>query len=187
MTQGAGASGTTGLSRTRIGLILVLAIAVGVIVWLIVKGDDNGSNSSGHAPANAATVATLRSLPGTVGHDVYWAGRRSRDTYELTQVGGNIFIRYLPPGVGVGDPRPRYLTVGTYPKQNSYKVLLQQSRRRGNKSRGIAGRGIAVWSDSRPQSVYIAYPGSKVQVEVYDPSAARARSLAVSGAVKTIR
>jgi hypothetical protein len=168
-------------------VILVLTIAAAVIVWLIVKGDDNGTSSPGRAPANAVTVATLRNLHGSVGHEVYWAGSRPKFTYELTEVGPNIFIRYLPAGVGVGDPRPSFLTVGTYPRQRSYAVLAQSAKRPGNTSRRIAGRGIALWSDARPQSVYVAYPGSKVQIEVYDPSAARARSLVFSGAVKPLR
>jgi hypothetical protein len=171
----------------RIAPIVVLAIVVALIVWLIVKGDDdNDKTTSGAPPASAATLATLRALPGELGHDVYWAGPRAGFTFELTDVNGNTFIRYLPSGVGVGDPRPNFLTIGTYPKPKSYTLLKRQSNRRGNESRPAAGGGLAVWSDSRPQSVYVAYPRADVQVEVYDPSAQRARRLATSGAVKPI-
>jgi hypothetical protein len=187
MTQGAQPARTAGTTNwLRIGAIVLLAIIVGVIVWLIVKGDDN-KKSSGPPPASAATLDTLRTLPGQLGHPVYWAGPRAGFTYELTQVNGNVFIRYLPTGVGLGDPRPDFLTVGTYPKARSYQVLKRQGSRRGGHSRSTAGGGIAVWSNSRPQSVYVAYPGKNVQVEVYDPSAQRALRLAASGAVKPIR
>jgi hypothetical protein len=167
----------------------LLAIVVAVIVWLIVKGDDNNGSksSSGPPPSSAATLNTLRTLPDQLGRPVYWAGARSGFTYELTQVNGNVFIRYLPAGVGLGDPRPNFLTVGTYPKGKSFAVLERQGKRPGNHSRTTAGGGIAVWSDNRPQSVYVAYRGQNVQIEVYDPSAQRARRLAASGAVKQIR
>jgi hypothetical protein len=188
MSQGAQAAETVGTtSRLRIGGIVVLAIVVAVIVWLIVKGDDKKIKSAAPPPASAATLDTLRTLPGQLGHSVYWAGPQGRFTYELTQVNGNIFIRYLPAGVGLGDPRPDFLTVGTYPKARSYQVLKRQGKRSGGHSRSVPGGGIAVWSNSRPQSVYVAYPGNNVQVEVYDPSAQRALRLATSGAVNPIR
>jgi hypothetical protein len=192
VTQGAPTTRERAAGRPnwiRIAGIVVLAIVVAVIVWLIVKGDDNNGSksSSGPPPASAATLNTLRTLPDQLGHPVYWAGQRSGFTYELTQVDGNVFIRYLPAGVGLGDPRPNFLTVGTYPKGKSFAVLKRQGNRRGNRSRTTSGGGIAVWSDSRPQSVYVAYPGQNVQIEVYDPSAQRARRLATSGAVKQIR
>jgi len=172
----------------RILPAVLVAIAVAVIVWLIVRGDDNSSKTaSGPPPASAASASTLRGLSGQLGHDVYWAGNRSRFTYELTEVNGNTFIRYLPSGVSVGDPRPNYLTVGTYPRRNSYALLKRQARQPGNGSLGVAHNGLVVWSKGRPQSVYLAYPGSNVQVEVYDPSATRARRLATSGVVRPIR
>jgi hypothetical protein len=117
---------------------------------------------------------------------VYWAGHRPGFTYELTQVNGNVFIRYLQSGTGLGDPRPAFLTVGTYPKANAHTSLERLARRRGNTSIKLSRGGLAVFSDARPQSVYFAYPGSKVQVEVYDPSAPRALRLVRSGRVKPI-
>jgi hypothetical protein len=159
-----------------------------VIVWLIVKDDDNGKKSSQSAPpATAASADELRNLEGSVGHTVYWAGRRPGFTYELTQVGGNVYIRYLPSGTAIGDPRPNFLTVGSYPTRKAYSILQRQGRRRGNTTDKLEGGGIAVSSESRPQSVYLAYPDSDVQVEVYDPSASRARRLVLSGRVTPIR
>jgi hypothetical protein len=177
-----------GANWIRITAAVVLAIVAGVIVWLIVKesGDDHkdvGASSS----ATAASLDTLQALPGELGHAVYWAGLRPGYTYELTEVKGNIFIRYLPPGVQVGDPRPNYLTIGTYRAARSYGVLTGQGSKRGNGSRRTASGGIAVWSAGRPQSVYVAHPRSDIQIEVYDPSAKRARRLATSGAVEPIR
>jgi hypothetical protein len=70
---------------------------------------------------------------------------------------------------------------------NAYSVLSRQSRQRGGNLRRAARGGIAVWSDARPQSVYVAFPRSDLQIEIYDTSATRARRLAVSGAVQPIR
>jgi hypothetical protein len=189
MAQGAQPVGSVGGANwIRITTAVVLAIVAGVVVWLIVKGGGEDHKTVGvSSSATAATLDTLHSLPGEVGHPVYWAGLRPGYTYELTEVKGNIFIRYLPPGVQVGDPRPNYLTIGTYPAARSYGALRRQGRKRGNGSRRAAGGGIAVWSDGRPQSVYVAYPRSDIQIEVYHPAAKRARRLATSGAVEPIR
>jgi hypothetical protein len=179
---------TSGSSWLRIGGSLTLAILAGVVVWLIVKGKDDANKPVGPtSTATAVTLSTLRALPGELGHDVYWTGEDPAYKYELTQVDRSIYVRYLPPGVGAGDPRPDFLTVGTYPAAGSYSVLRRQGRQHGNHLRRVSGGGVAVWSDSRPQSVYVAFPRSDLQVEVYDTSAARALRLVVTGAVKPIR
>jgi hypothetical protein len=188
MAQGIKPVGAVGGSNwLRICIAVALALAAAVAVWLIVKNDDDVGRSADSASANAATLSTLRALPGELGHHVYWAGPRASYKYELTQVDDNIFIRYLPYGIHVGDPRPDYLTVGTYPRARAYALLEKTSRDRRWQSRRAAGGGIAAWRESRPQSVYLAFPRSAVQIEVYDPSAARARRLATTGAVRPIR
>ena len=46
---------------------------------------------------------------------------------------------------------------------------------------------LLIGSRTRPTSVYLAYPGSRVQVEVFDPSAREARRLVASGQVQPVR
>jgi hypothetical protein len=173
--------------RMRLGAILALAFLAGFVAWLIFKGDDNKANAPARAPAVAASYSQLQALPGQVGHKVYWAGKKADYTYELTQTSqGNIFVRYLPAGVKVGDPRPDFLTVGTYPSRNAYASLKKLSTKPGSVSRQLAGGGIAVYSKQRPVSVYAAYPGNRFQVEVFDPSPKRARQLVFSGKVRPL-
>jgi hypothetical protein len=178
----------SGSGWIRIGASVALAIVAGVVVWLLVKGRDEASKPSvPSAISSAATLDTVHTLPGELGHDVFWAGPSPTSTYELTQVDRNMFIRYLPPGIGIADPRPDFLTVGTYPVAKAYSQLRRKGRERGHQLRRSAGGGIAVWSEDRPQSVYLAFPRSDLQIEVYDTSAARARRLAITGAVQPIR
>jgi hypothetical protein len=173
--------------RVRLGAIVALAILAGFVAWLIFKGDDNKANAPARAPGVAVSYAQLQALPGRVGHAVYWAGKKTGYTYELTQTSqGNIFVRYLPTGVDVGDPRPNFLTVGTYPKRDAYATLKKVSTKPGSVSRQLAGGGIAVYSQQSAASVYAAYSGKGFQVEVYDPSPTRARRLAFSGQVRPL-
>jgi hypothetical protein len=174
------------LHPLRLGAVLALAAAVAFFAWLLLKDDDKGSSRKGSAPV-AASVKELRRLPGSVGHSVYWAGIRSGYTYELTRTGdGNVYIRYLPTGVSLGDQRPNYLTVGTYPHQNAFGTVSKAARRKGEIVRKLAGGGVAVSNKAIPRSVYIAYPGSDYLIEVYDRSPTRARRLVVSGRVRPI-
>ena len=97
-------------------------------------------------------------------------------------------MRYLPAGVQAGDPRGgRFLTIGTYPKQDAFAQVQAAGRLPGAVTLKLAGGRIAVYNRSRPTNVYLAFPGSLVQVEVYDPSAWTARHLALTGQVAPIR
>ena len=51
----------------------------------------------------------------------------------------------------------------------------------------LDGGGIAVYSRAHTTSVYVAYPDSAQQVEVYDPSPAKARQLVQQGLIRPVR
>jgi hypothetical protein len=172
----------------RIGTSIALAIVVAVAVWLVLRDARGGDKpAAASSTASAATVGTLRALPHEVGHDVYWAGPRASYTYELTEVDETIVIRYLPPGIAVGDPRPDYLTISSSSAARPYNALRRERTQPGNASRVVPAGGIAIWSADRPQRVNLAFRHSNVQIQVYDPSVVRAQRLATSGDVKPIR
>jgi hypothetical protein len=179
------------LPSVRIGAVVAIALAAAFAVWLIVRGNDDSSSSTTTQTAAvrpvAATPARLRALADEVGHPVYWVGPRQNRTYELTRTSsGRIFIRYLPPGVKVGNRSARYTIVGTYPVENALEILQRLSTQPGEKSVPAPGGGLAVYSMTSPGNVYVAYPGSDVQIEVFDPSAKRALRLVTSGRVAPV-
>jgi hypothetical protein len=181
------ASGGARSGNFRLGAVIALAVAAALIAWLLLKNDDDSNSSSKKAIPEATTARDLRAFAGTVDVPVYWAGQEPGDTYELTQTDkGNIFIRYLPKGARVGDKRPNFTTIGTYPYKNAYETLQKVGSHKGSRVTRIAGGGIVVVSDKNPKSVYMAFPKQDYQVEVYDPSPARALRLATSGRVSPI-
>ena len=139
----------------------------------------------GQSPtAKEATPDELRSLSGELGHPIYWLGEESGHIYELTQLkDGRIFIRYLPHGVPIGSTQAIYTIVGTYPVRNAYNVLKKLAKKPGELSFAAPHNGLAVFSTSRPTNVYLAYPGSNLQIEVFDPSSQHARNLIMTGQV----
>jgi hypothetical protein len=144
-----------------------------------------GSGAAAPKPT-AASTAELRSLAKSLGHPIYWVGPKRGYTYELTRTtSGKVTIRYLPPRVKVGSPKP-YLSVGTYPFPKALAAIQKLAKQKDIDQIKLLGGGLAVISKSYPQSIHLAYPRSKFQIEVYDPSAARARSTVLSGQVRTI-
>lgn len=163
------------------------ALALGFLVWLVFTRDGDSDNGGG-PKSSGATLSQLRSLPDEAGHPVYWAGEQPGVTYELTRTNrGEIYIRYLPQGVPVGDERPNYLTVGTYEFRNAYATLRKSARQDGTTSGTLPNRGIYVVNRDRPNSVYLAHRGQDLQIEVYAPSGRRAREVVTSGRVEPLR
>lgn len=196
------------MTRGRIRFTAVLAVAVlaALAIWLVVSAGNSGQPSQqaqaqGTTP-QARTTLTQRSnsgatiLPITVLRQVvrklhtpvYWVGPRAKVNYEFTAAaGGRTYVRYLPKGVKAGDPRPDFLTIGTYVIPHPLADLRRASRARGAETTHLPGGGLALMNRSRPTSAFIARPGWKAQVEVYDPKPGMAMALILNGDVRAVR
>jgi len=190
-------TGWARLSSVRIGAVVAIAVAAAFVVWLLVRGNDDSSSSSNASTTTAeaaqaigpvaATPATLRSVSAKAKRPIYWVGPRSGQTYELTRTrGGRVYVRYLPAGAKIGNTRADYTIVGTYPTPNALKVLKDLAKQPTEKSVPAPGGGIAVYAANAPTNVYVAFPGSDEQIEVFDPSAKRALQLVTSGRVAPV-
>ena len=181
--------------------MLALAVAIGFVVWLFVRGDDSDNKatvgptatttastpSSRRTLLTAASVKTLKTLAGASDRPIYWAGAKPGTTYELTRTpDGRIYIRYLPKGVKVGDTRASYLIVATYPVPNAYKAVQTAAKEDGAITFRLPRGGLAVYNRNAQTNVYFAFPGSRSQVEVFDPTPRRARRLVSSGQIRPI-
>jgi hypothetical protein len=150
-------------------------------------GKDSTQTTQSTAKPAAVSETALHALAGALLRPVYWAGPRPGITYELTQVAnGQIYLRYLSKGVKVGARRPQ-LTIGTYPLKDALAVTDRLSKKRGEVRIPLPGGGVAAYSRAHPMNVYLAYPLSDYQIEVFDPVAGDARRLVVTGRVTPIR
>ena len=130
------------------------------------------------------SVRGLRNLARTVSEPIFWAGPKPGHVYELTRTStGKVFVRYLPPGIEVGAKQRAYLIIATYPFPGAFEALDKVT---GGRKLSIPGGGRAVVDQKHPESVHLAYPGSDVQVEIYDPSPVTALQLARSGDVRPV-
>jgi hypothetical protein len=172
------------LPYLRLGALIAVGLAAFLVAWVAMNRGDDGQPPAPGSGASAASESELRAFADSVSHPVYWAGPKEGYTYELTQTrNGLVYVRYLPEGTDVGDPRSQFLTVGTYPRAGAFAELQRAAKAKGAVSVKVGNDGLAVFSQSRPRSVYLGYPEAKYQVEVFHPSPDEARRLALSGQV----
>jgi hypothetical protein len=177
-------------------VIVALAVAAGIAVWVYVSRGDHSETTTPTVPAqqqaarNSVTRArprTLATLSRVLGQPIYWVGPERRKKLELTQTPSKrVYIRYLPLKVPIGDRSGGYLIIGTYRVKNAYRAIRRASREFGAHLLRLRGGMLGVYNDNSPTNVYFAAPHSNFQVEVYDPNAKRALALVRSGRVRPI-
>lgn len=172
----------------RFGAVVAVAAAAALVIWLVVRGGEEPPPPPQRATPQAVSVADLRALPASVGHPVYWAGEEPGTQLELSQTrDGSIYIRYLPEGARLGDPRPNFLTVGTYPGSHAIDAVRKAAKRSDATIQRVPGGGLAFANPQYSGSVFLAFPHSQYEIEVYDPSQHRALKLVKSGRIRALR
>lgn len=174
---------------TRRWLIPTLAVlAVALLAWLAVLllHDDDVSPIVGEP--HIVTASQLADFAAGTGHSVYWLGERADARYELTETAaGRVFVRYLEGGVEPGDERAEFATVGTYPVENGVAALRKAAREREGAELGRTDDGAVLLIDpSSPNNAHLAYPGAKLQIEVFSPVPGDALRLAAGGDVQPV-
>ena len=170
----------------RVGAVVAVALAIGFVVWLVAIRDGSSGSKSTNG-VNEATPDQLHALSVEVGHPIYWAGPAADTTYELTRTpSGRIFVRYIPSGIPLGIENASFTIVGTYPVANASQVTQQLAKKAGGASFAAPRGGFAAYTRKKPTHIYVAYPNQNLQIEVYDPSPKRARSLIASGQVAPV-
>jgi hypothetical protein len=148
----------------RVAIVVAAAVIVAVLVWVLASsgsGKKNGGTTASAVPTAATQV-------------------------QLEQLAAKIYVRYLPPGVKVGDKRADFLTVGTYPETDPMRSLTSALKRKGTQRFSVPQGGTAVQDSAHPTSVYLTYPNSSFLLEIFEPSPAQARAVARSGAIQPL-
>lgn len=172
--------GQQAVDWSRVAPAIVAALIVAFVVWLLVRGNGDEEETAATGPV-AATLEDISELASERGHPIYWLGERPDTQLELSVTAeGNVYVRYLPTGVEIGDPDPGYLTVGTYPLGDGYAATQGAAEAEGARVESGPNDAFVVANIDRPMSVYVAYPDSPLQIEVYDPDPEVAMDLATS-------
>jgi hypothetical protein len=182
--RGAEGGGVAERRRRLVGASAAVALVIVAVVLAFVGGGGGDDSESVESPPHLADVSELTDLEASFGHPIYWAGPRAGSNVELTsEASGNVYLRYLPPGTEAGDSNPRFLTVGTYPVPDAVGALRRTAAKSGSSLGAAAGGGVVLVNPSSRGSVYLAYPGTDIQIEVYDPQPGKSLELIRSGAI----
>lgn len=171
---------------TRTAAIVAMTLALALLTGCG-DSDSEPDRQAGSGAAEVVSVDSLRAVSSEGATPIYWAGEQEGAELELSQPDeGRTYVRYLTGGAAAGDKRADFLTVSTYTQPNAVAVLRRQSKRSGG-TIGRAPDGATVYYDrTNPHSVYLAHPGSAIEVEVYDPSFERALKLVNSGQIVVV-
>jgi hypothetical protein len=169
----------------RRGAVIAAALVVAVVAFILISGGDDDNSGSGQPIG--ADAEKIQELAADVGHPVYWAGPTGADQFEWTEsADGKVYIRYLTDNADPGDPRPLYLTIATYPVGGGVQAVRKAGQIEGNHTIKLPGGATGLVSDDPSTSVYLAYPGSPYQIEVFNPDPAKALSLVKSGRIQPV-
>lgn len=178
-----------GRERVRLSAALAVAVAVGLLVWLLlIKGGDDSSSESTQPSSQpqAVSVVSESELLGALegaGYPIYWAGPRAGIDYEVSRPSSDrTFIRYLPKGEEAETEKP-FLTVGSYQQSDALGRIQELGQKPGAILVKAAGGGSAYAEGPDATSAYLAFPGVDTQIEVFDPEAGEALDLIRSGAI----
>jgi hypothetical protein len=170
--------------------IVALALIVGVIAWLATRGDDGDTAPAASSAGFEAKIVSneeLEELAASAGHAVYWAGPVVGKEIEASETAkGDFQVRYLNEGTAAGGGGAGVLTIGSYPLPDPIAAVEGFAGRKGSITRSSADGREVVTSAEKPTSVYFASSDGTVQVEVYDPDAKHAMSLALSAKVRPV-
>jgi hypothetical protein len=157
-------------------------VAIALVAWLLVD-DNESTDSSASAEARIVSAKELREAVGTQSEPVYWAGASAGSKLEFSQPSPDrTYVRYLTGDAEAGDPQP-FLTVGSYRFADPTGTL----RSRGGEPSGVLasapGGGVVYFDRADPKSVYLAYPGTEVEIEVFAPEFKEALQLVTDGRI----
>jgi hypothetical protein len=182
------------VKKVRLGmavLLVVVAVVVGAIAIFGGGSSDDSPAPAGSAETNAVALSESELLArvSSLAQPAFWVGPRAgTSSYELsTTPDGRVYIRYLTGGAEAGDPRPNFLTVGTYPVDEAQTALRDASRAAKGKQSLSKQNGYEVLSASEANDAYVVFDNQpNVQIEVFSPQAGEAAELAKSGALKPV-
>ena len=185
-----------GRAKAAIAVALIVFAAAGALVWYLSSSDSTTQSIPRGAPGvsvqgvspRIVSTETLRRFARANGRPLYWAGARPATRIEYTRkTDGSTFVRYLTGAAKAGNLSAGYVVVATYSQPDAYGRVSAIATRTHLPEKRLAGGGIAITRPGRPQNIYLVYPKLPYQIEVYAPTAERARRLVFAGAIKPVR
>lgn len=170
----------------------IAVLAATALTFALLAGCGGGSDSettrqASSGGAEIVSADSLREIASEGTKPIYWAGEQADAELELSRPDkSRTYVRYLTGDAEAGDKRADFLTVSTYVQPDAVASLRRQSKRADGAIGHAPGNATVYYDQKHPGSVYLAYPGKPVEVEVFDPNFKRALSLVESGQIVAV-
>ncbi len=175
--------------QVRIAAIVVVAVVVGVVLWLVLGRSGKHHGKVFHAVGPIVYSAkNLAAESKFINTRFFWAGKqpiKGAVRYEFTRLtNGHLYVRYLTKGAKIGNTDAKYLVISTYP---DYPTAYKTVKASANAQAGPGNSVILVRPHTKGHNILMAFKGIPDQIEIYDPSASKALAIALSGDIKPVR
>lgn len=171
--------------QSRLGVAIVtavvtIALTLGISSLFGPNQLDSTTLAARISGGVALSEGELKDVVSELGETVYWAGPMRGAKYTINaQNTGAIYVRYLPSGDGISDNSPKYRVVATYKEPNGYEATLAA----GNRPNGVSltrtdQASVIYYNNQTPTNVYLAFKTDPYQIEIFDPEAETALSIA---------
>ena len=169
---------------------LVLIVSTALVSSLFTFGIAN-QLSPGLAERTTLTAQTsggvcltekeLRTLVSENRIVAYWTGPIKDATYSINATTpGQVFVRYILKGMDCGSTEAKFRVIATYAEADAFKTTQEA----GNQAEGVSlanpDGSVVYFNKNAPNNVYVAYPRVDYQIEIYDPDAKTAVTLATT-------
>lgn len=175
-----------GQNQSRRGMTLRASVLTSVIVGIGLSFLLHNANSLRDFQTRsltgsvALTQSQLESIVKNKAIEAYWAGPRVGFLYTLdTRTKGQAVIRYIKSATQSSNVVANSRVIATYTAANAFGNTVAAASRAGNKGFRNPNGSVVFYANTKNTDVYLAFPNKKVQIEIYDPLAGQALSLAI--------
>jgi hypothetical protein len=126
------------------------------------------------------TEEKLKSLVEDENLTVYWGGPRPGYLYSLdASLKDKTFLRYIKENKESSDVLSNSRVIATYYTKDGFARTVAAATLPGNTGFRNLNGSVVFYAKAKNTGVYLAFPGEPVQIEIFDPLAGQALSLAI--------
>ncbi len=169
------------------GLLRYISITVTAVAFTVASGAfalHLHNQKAWRADALAGKVALTQSQLENLVHDesitAYWAGPRPGYLYSIDITAKDrVFLQYIQANKNSSDVIANSRVIATYFDKDGFARTVAAASQSSNTGFRNPNGSVVFYAKNRNTDIYLAFPGKKIQIEIFDPLAGQALSLAV--------
>lgn len=173
---------TTRPNKRFLVLLIVAAVIAGLLGSLTINLlQSRNERETGKLRGEVAMTATeLEDFAEKKNLEIYWGGHRPGYQYTVDATKKDaVLLRYIKVNSKPADYVSNSRVIATYKSKNAFNNSIAAAGRPENTGFRNPDGSVVFYAKAQNTAVYLAFPKKKVQIEIYDPIAGQALSLAI--------